>query len=403
MSSLYSFVFKLYKKESVDLTVLKKKEATCIKDHIYNAAISLIKDFHDLLNTHRSHLNVLLSSCINVVNHESRIFLLKYVPQTCLSDLTVPDRNYKSYNDLEWSCIKAALIKEHQIRGKRGLRVFICKRKAEIYSTVNDYQTCFELMVFDIMEHILNMIEYTDWTNDNLITEQNFALYWKPIMEMLFRGSCINVTGGESTSDATKFDRILNETEFGDLKDNLMGRRIDLRSVFYLINDSNCKQMAELGSIEIKQASTDKATELIQLDKNIRINKSILGSLYRYGGSRFDVEPVALGLDIIGLTGILYSLKPSHDIILVNRVAEEPITLPFDELDLKDFLQGSSLDQLLNYMLHHKNLANAVIMASRRFKRERRINPHYADKLPFADSTFFTPKRPNSKATPKNQ
>lgn len=105
---------------------------------------------------------------------------------------------------------------------------------------------------------------------------------------------------GEVASDASKFDKLLNESEFGSSKESIMGRRLDMKTVFYLIDDSHSKQLAEIGSIEIKSATVDRSTEIIQLNKNIRVNKSTLCSLYRHSGSHLGSLVATLGLDIIG-------------------------------------------------------------------------------------------------------
>ncbi|CEI92658.1 hypothetical protein RMCBS344292_06912 [Rhizopus microsporus] len=65
---------------------------------------------------------------------------------------------------------------------------------------------------------------------------------WKSMLEAAFKGTSIKTARGETASDAFKFDKLLNESEFGSSKESIMGRRLDMKTVFYLIDDSNNKQ-----------------------------------------------------------------------------------------------------------------------------------------------------------------
>ncbi|KAI8883818.1 hypothetical protein K501DRAFT_272299 [Backusella circina FSU 941] len=343
LSSLYSLVYDIYKHKAVDVYHLKPTSDGSLEGYLYNAAIKLIKKFKDLSAIERSYLHVLLSSSINIVTSEAQSFLNICMP-----------------------------VDAYQQGGKVGLRIFVCKTRESIYESNSDYQNCFELKILDIMEHVLNMAEHNDWSDTTVITEQNY---------------------GENASSATKLDRVINETEFGICNKNIMGRRLDLREIFHLINDSNCKQMADLRSIEIKRTSSDQKTKLVQLNKNIRINKSMLSSLYRFGGPHLDQSIGTLGLEIVGLTGIMYGLKLYDGIVISNRVADSYIHLPFDELDIEDFLKEDSLDQLLHFMDHNIKLASTVNLASRRLKRQRKVEPNLPEPSFFPENTFYTPKR----------
>ncbi|CEG65863.1 hypothetical protein RMATCC62417_02555 [Rhizopus microsporus] len=129
---------------------------------------------------------------------------------------------------------------------------------------------------------------------------------WKSMLEAAFRGTSIKTARGETASDAFKFDKLLNKSEFGSSKET---------------TTSNSKQLAEIGSIEIKSAADDRSTEIIQLNKNTRVKKSILCSLCRHSGPHLDSPVATLGLDIVGYTETIYMLKPRNPAISTKKIS----------------------------------------------------------------------------------
>ncbi|OBZ83681.1 hypothetical protein A0J61_08272 [Choanephora cucurbitarum] len=194
------------------------------------------------------------------------------------------------------------------------------------------------------------MIRYRNWTS-NTLTEEDFGIYWKYIIEILFRGSPVILKRGESCSTSTRVERQVNELEYGASIKSVYGRKIDLLFVAPIVNDALQEELIELGALEIKPAPVSESVEVIQLNKNIRVNKSILHDIHSHAGNCSTGNLHVLGIDIVGLSAYIYEVKQFKDIAIACKASEENIFLPGDEDDFEDFVFADSLDQLLNYMI----------------------------------------------------
>lgn len=116
----------------------------------------------------------------------------------------------------------------------------------------------------------------------------------------------IYIFRGESSCLSSKYERQLNEYEYGDVSQNVFGRRIDLLLVAPIVNDKNDEQDIELSSLEIKPAGVSADVEVIQLNKNIRVNKSILYNITTHMGGIVDHNLRTLGMDIIGKVSVRF-------------------------------------------------------------------------------------------------
>lgn len=81
---------------------------------------------------------------------------------------------------------------------------------------------------------------------------------------------------------------------YGDSTKNIMGRRIDI--IFYIEIDNN---EYELLTAEFKPFNVPEITTIIQQNKNIRLNKSILTRLIKFIDST-DIS--VIGFDFVGKT-----------------------------------------------------------------------------------------------------
>ncbi|EIE88644.1 hypothetical protein RO3G_13355 [Rhizopus delemar RA 99-880] len=151
---------------------------------------------------------------------------------------------------------------------EKGLRKFVVKERCRIYE--NDLQEVerFNLMVIDVYDLMLNMVTFKDWNEEHL-HEEDFGCYWKSVFDIMFRESNISLI-----------------------------RKIDLIFKGPIVNDKDVKKTVELSSVETKPASVAEDAEAIQLNKNIRINKSILHNIVTQIGE-YDDNCYVLGIDII--------------------------------------------------------------------------------------------------------
>lgn len=160
------------------------------------------------------------------------------------------------------------------------------------------------------------MVTFKDWNEEHL-HEEDFGCYWKSVFDIMFRESNISLIRyikdlsqiylellirphrGEACCLATKYERQINEYKYGDVFTSIYGRKIDLIFKGPIVNDKDVKKTVELSSVETKPASVAEDAEAIQLNKNIRINKSILHNIVTQIGE-YDDNCYVLGIDIIG-------------------------------------------------------------------------------------------------------
>ena len=99
------------------------------------------------------------------------------------------------------------------------------------------------------------------------------------------------------TSTATKFDRIINEYEFGETNKNVSGRKIDLLLQTTSVNIQHKLKVFDLSLVEFKKMGSDHVYVTSQQNKNIRTTKSVLASLLA-ATNHIDV---VLGMDLTGM------------------------------------------------------------------------------------------------------
>ncbi|KAI8328724.1 hypothetical protein BC941DRAFT_444423 [Chlamydoabsidia padenii] len=123
---------------------------------------------------------------------------------------------------------------------------------------------------------------------------------------MLFK-----IDRGETSCVATKYDGQQNEFEHGGVSKGVSGRKIDL-----LVSCDVGGDCCELSSLEFKPESATHLVENIQQNKNIRINKSILGRLANYLGDEV-MNSSVIGMDI---KACLHELNPRRDPSIHRRL-----------------------------------------------------------------------------------
>ncbi|KAI7897397.1 uncharacterized protein EV154DRAFT_557700 [Mucor mucedo] len=327
MNSLYHYLYKLHKHENIDLnTIPTLPTPTTIDQKLYNECIRLLKTYKDLTPVEKSKLHVLLSSYINTVS---------------------PVLSFSKYANSIWAKLKQDLQKAYEAGGKKGLRKFVVRERRRIYEDEVQDKEEFNLMIMDVYDLILNNVTFKDWYEEHL-HEEDFGCYWKSVFDIIFRGTNVSLIRGEACCLATKYDRQLNEYEYGDVSTGVYGRKIDLIFKGSILDDKRIKKNIELSSVEIKPASVSEDVEAIQLNKNIRVNKSILHNIAAHMGELSD-DCYVLGIDIIGLSAFVYSVYQYEDIIAAVKVEEDNLFLPGDFDDLEDLVFGNTLDQLLNF------------------------------------------------------
>ncbi|KAG0362679.1 hypothetical protein BGZ54_008527 [Gamsiella multidivaricata] len=105
----------------------------------------------------------------------------------------------------------------------------------------------------------------------------------------------------------------------------------------------------EVGNFEAKRAKASMEDVAVQRLKNIKINKSILLELGRYG---LECPPL---LNIHGLSASIFQIRKYHDIWVAGSACS-PIVLPTTRDEAKFFLEGS-VYTLFNLLKHYDQYA----------------------------------------------
>ncbi|CEP13514.1 hypothetical protein [Parasitella parasitica] len=159
-------------------------------------------------------------------------------------------------------------------KGVRGVRLFITRERLKIYEEALEERQSFQLKVFDLINYVLDEIEYGCLPLDSF--ELDYTVYWVKMFNFMLRKSEIKIKIGEPCCAATKLDREINEFDIKDTEQkNIVGRRVDVIFVG-LLEDVG---PIELASAEIKPANATEDMQRLDLNKNIRTNKSILNNL----------------------------------------------------------------------------------------------------------------------------
>lgn len=187
-------------------------------------------------------------------------------------------------------------------------------------------------MILEIFEIMFSEVAFGDCKNNT--TEINYLNYWKTVLAVAFRGTEIKLRIGKSTSASVKFDRMINEIEYGETSTYISGRKIDMIVEIKSINTKNMPITIELSNAEFKKMDVDDDSIIIQQNKNIRTSKSILSSIFTLNSG----EPV-IGLDFVGLSGYLFSAQYLESAVFIIREAD--VYLPGDTIDFNEFIDES--------------------------------------------------------------
>ncbi|KAI8148377.1 hypothetical protein BJV82DRAFT_591896 [Fennellomyces sp. T-0311] len=82
----------------------------------------------------------------------------------------------------------------------------------------------------------------------------------------------------ELGSDVTKFDRTVNEAEFGDASKYVPGRKINLIILVPTVDRRDNEKVVKLSSLELKRAGVEDEYITIQQNKNARALKYVLAA-----------------------------------------------------------------------------------------------------------------------------
>ncbi|KAI7855312.1 hypothetical protein BDC45DRAFT_505925 [Circinella umbellata] len=396
LRSLYGYIYKLHQGKSVNMNNATKFCGDTLHDKLYKHCIELMKKYNSLTKQEVSCLHGTLSGIVNMLNKGDHN-LMNLIPNSTLSEVNCIA---KGIVDIEQERVVEVLNSLHKVyldRGVQGVRVESTMKKATIISQGGvKAETTIEYKVYEIMEVIINELEYGNWSTSSK-SETDCLFYWKKVFDIIFRTSNdsqqVHLSVGELTSTATKFERIINEYEFGETNKNVSGRKIDLLFQTITVNVQNKPKIFDLSSVEFKKMGSDDNYLSLQQNKNIRTMKSVLGSLL----ATVNQMDVVLGIDITGVSGYMFAVLPYEGVTFATNVTKnETVFLPVNKYDLNDFFDKKKyvLPLLFTYKDIIMKQAQAIDMHCREAVRERSVDyeslrlPEY--QLP---PTLYSPKR----------
>lgn len=228
------------------------------------------------------------------------------------------------------------------------MKIWTLEEKLNLYKTGSSSSS--SLKFYETMEVILDNVDNQKW-NEPGISELDYLVYWRSVIRIFLRGTDIFLRCGEPHCMASKFERQINEEEFGGAKKSVTGRKIDLLPTIRMNDEKNKEITIELGAFEVKPEGVEDSVQVIQLNKNIRVNKNVLNTILLYTNLNNEViEQFVIGIDIIGLHGFLYKVVKYEDVVFAAKLTEDDVFLPEDEDDILEFLQSDTMDQLIFYV-----------------------------------------------------
>ncbi|KAI9307343.1 hypothetical protein BJ944DRAFT_286303 [Cunninghamella echinulata] len=259
--SLYCFAYHLYSDKSVkpEDYGLYLTESTTLQSSLFNICIENLCGFKKLKKLDLSYLSVFLSGIVNTIDVHNWPIV-----EECCSNINMENivrdnllKNFDKYSDFTLLQLMTDIKKIFIEKGINGLKVFIYEKNLYAYKGNIDSTSSQTLIMLDMLDHIpfairldlinpiyynflfqknhisINMVKYSTWMDES---EAGYLEYWKPLFKILFRDNDIYIKSGETSCEASRIDRKINEYEYGISSKNVMGRKIDL--IFYINIDN---------------------------------------------------------------------------------------------------------------------------------------------------------------------
>ncbi|KAI8600496.1 hypothetical protein EDD21DRAFT_377036 [Dissophora ornata] len=182
------------------------------------------------------------------------------------------------------------------------------------------------------------------------MSEGELVDVWSYVVNAL-AGNKLSLRSGELTSKATKWQRLLMEKEY-DVDSGLAtcGRKLDLQ----------CRVgELELNNSEFKADAIPTSQVEIQYRKNLRVNQAMMLHIKeKIDMPLHDLD--VLGLDVHGLSAVMFSLKYSGDVFVSGLATRHMLRLPDSPASWRPFLRGNTLSVLLAYVDHLLDLSQRI-------------------------------------------
>ncbi|KAI7826609.1 hypothetical protein BC939DRAFT_114213 [Gamsiella multidivaricata] len=221
-------------------------------------------------------------------------------------------------------------------------------------------------------------------------SETDALIAWANVYKTLLPTG-ITISTGETWLRATLPVHSELAAELGTEAGEGGGRRVDMR---FLYND------IEVSNVELKARSRKTSERATQTRKNLRLARCIQRELERLGVP----TPEILFADVSGYMGIFSKVVKLDDIYVAGRVTDQVVTLPTSMYTLRQFLEGSSLSVIINFLSHLERLGMAAWDAAAAKEAsdsesdfvedvEYDVDESYPTEKRFEDNILLTPKK----------
>ncbi|KAF9359407.1 hypothetical protein BGX34_008388 [Mortierella sp. NVP85] len=213
-------------------------------------------------------------------------------------------------------------------------------------------------------------------------TEAMTVRVWQDIFDILFEGSGVSVTTGETGLAASREERTANEQAHGGVQTPATPRKVD----FLLLTSVELQRKLvhiEIADYEHKGSKATDEDVAVQLRKSIRHNHAIL--------TRLPILDEIIFLDIKGFTARVMRLRRHESVFICGTMADE-IILPVTPAQLEIFMKGRSLSALFRLRDHVLDTASKVQASILQPKKPPLLRTLTPPPVP-RPATFYTPTK----------
>ncbi|KAG0174681.1 hypothetical protein DFQ29_007405, partial [Apophysomyces sp. BC1021] len=211
-----------------------------------------------------------------------------------------------------------------------GAIAYIQKKKYKL--SEGKKRGCREYIMLSLVEKVLEDMEL--WSDDE--NEQEITYYRRAasLLDILFKGTDIMLTDGETASYSSKIALEMNKCLFNNVDaSSTYPRKIDL------LLEYDRKEKVELSSNEWKKARVSANIALSQQIRNLKVNATIINKNQSVYSSTLNRSLV---MDFVGCSGYLYILEKLDDVFVAKTIGllvlpKEFAILPIFKNTLKYF------------------------------------------------------------------
>ncbi|KAG0363235.1 hypothetical protein BGX24_004946, partial [Mortierella sp. AD032] len=325
---------------------------TGIQRKLFTFIVSKLPRFHLLKRVQKKDVFVASSMIVHLEQDEAedalgRDVLDQLAPLIVDEAFSATDDQVKAILD---KVEKPAMLSNRKFDPKRA-RLYATKELGLMAGIelngvmVNDHKVC----ILEILRLLAKKCEkpFVDIPKE---TESMTVRVWEDVFDLLFEGSTVSVTTGETGLIASREERAANEQAHGGVEAPVSPRKVDFLLLTSVEHQRKLVHI-EIADYEHKGPLASDEDVAVQLRKSIRHNHAIL--------TRLPILDQIIFLDIKGYTARVVRLRRHGSVFVCGTMADD-VVLPATPAQLKHFLDGRSLSALFHLRDHVLDAATMV-------------------------------------------